>query len=165
MSDVIPPPPPRRDSGGCWKWGAISCLGLGCLGAILMIVGVSLFMKSPVGRQVLRSTQEATRITQELPEVAGALAKYRNDKGDYPNKLTDLVPKYISKDKIQSSAGPYSYTKPPKNAPESFPIVTVELRIMEGGPPMVIRLLKDGTVEPPRAVQRPIGAPGRPAGP
>jgi len=153
MSDVIPPPP-RRDGGGCWKWGAISCVGLGCLGAIVILIGVTIFLKGPVGQQVLRSSHEAARIARELPAVAGALAKYRNDKGDYPNKLTDLAPKYISADRLRSSAGPYRYTKPPKNAPESFPVVTVEIPLMQGAPPMVIRLLKDGTVEPPRAPER-----------
>lgn len=166
MSDVIPPPPPRRDSGGCWKWGAISCIGLGCVGAIVIAVLVYAVMRTPMFKQAMRSGVEAQMVAkQKLPEVGRALAKYRDEKGDYPKKLDDLAPKYITPENLTWSGGSFTYHKPPKDALESFVVVSVTIPTAAGAPPMVVQMQKDGTIsEPTMQGYQPGALPAPPSG-
>src|SRR2546421_354608 len=127
MSEVLPPPPPTRSSGdGCWKWGAISCLG-GCLLLVLVVaVGIFFFARSDLFKQAMKGADLQQRTTRNIYEIKNAIDKYRNEhNGKYPDDLQSLIPKYLASEQIlkptpDGSGPPIVYHKPPKDAPDTF---------------------------------------------
>src|ERR1043165_8998627 len=126
MSEILPPPPPRRSSGdGCWKWGAISCLG-GCLLLVLVFaIGIYFFSRSPMFKQIVKSADLQQRATRNLDEIYGAIESYRKDhEGKYPDNLQTLIPKYLASEQVfkptaDGSGPPIVYHKPPKDASDT----------------------------------------------
>src|SRR5436309_31193 len=123
MSDVLPPPPPPRGDSGCWKWGAIACGG-GCvllvIAVIVMIVFAGPSIKKIFGSAVQLS-QDAQNCQIEMSALWQKIEKFHADKGKYPDKLEQLVPKYVpDKSGLKLSTKPtgpeYTYHKPTKDA-------------------------------------------------
>jgi hypothetical protein len=156
VSDVLPPPPPPRSSSdGCWKWGAITCGGLGCLGVIAIVAMVAFVMRSPEFKKMMSTMQKATVVQRDMVTVKRALDQYKADKGKYPAKLKELVPKYLPNEGSlhlsEEPTGPeFVYTQPPKDAPASAIILQYDLPSpvpTAGAPPWTIRMRLDGQVE------------------
>jgi len=80
MTNVPPPapgaPPPAQKS-GCWKWGALGCLGVIVLGAIsiaaLVVIIFGAIKSSDVYKQALARAQNDPRVISALgsPVTAG----------------------------------------------------------------------------------------------
>ncbi len=123
---------PRPSGNSCWKWGGISCVGCGCLVVVIVAVVVSVFMSRPTGKRFARSIQDASEAVVRMQEIGTAIGKYAHDRGVYPDKLTDLAPTYIEESKLRVSSAPdaplFEYHKPPPDAPDSFAIVTYEMK-------------------------------------
>jgi hypothetical protein len=156
MSTVIPPPPPvPRSGGGCWKWGAIGCGALGCIGVICLAIGFFFLMRSPMVKQAMASVLQAQAATQQLPTVGKAIDKYVADKKKYPNELKDLIPTYLPDEKSlrvtrDVNAPRIWYKKPGKNAAPETIVLQTELVPpipLPGAPPWVIKLRKDGVLD------------------
>ena len=145
-------PPPKKSNP--WMWIAIGC-GVILLLGILCVVGSMMYaMKNPQFKQMMGQSMSATQrmpvIQQRLQAVGSAVTRYANDhKGEYPNKLDDLAPKYVgnkSELTYPSDSGdtPFTYTKPkPKDPGET---VVVEATVPMGAIAFKLQYLKNGTV-------------------
>lgn len=155
MSDIIPPPPPARGNDSCWKWGAITCGILGCLGVIAIVGLFWVALRSPIVQQMAASFEKANIVERDMRVLSMAIDKYVQEKKRYPARLEDLVPKYVTDKRhlqpsVDPNGPPFVYTPPPKDAPPSFVILQYDLPSPLPGqhqPPWTIRLRKDGTVE------------------
>ncbi len=131
MSEGIPPLAPRS-SGGCWKWGGIACLGLGCFGIIAVGVLVAIFASRPEFKNVVKHTTQAGLAVQRLQTLGQALRKYAHDHGQYPDELADLVPKYAKAEELRISPEPdspvFHYQKPPADASNDFQLLTYDMK-------------------------------------
>jgi len=129
MSNYAPPPP--RGDGSCWKWGAIACLGMGCIGVGILGALLAYGGTRPGFKRILSTTQQAGREVERMQSVGRAIQKYALDKGKYPGKLSDLVPNYVSQDLLRSSTDldgkRLVYTRPPADAPDSFHVLEVSV--------------------------------------
>jgi hypothetical protein len=172
MSDMVPPPTPQRGGGGCWKWGAIGCLGLGCLSVVVVVLVSVLFLRSGQGRQIMQVGIETAVVSKDMPIIHQAIGRYVADKGKYPAALSDLVPTYLPESTTRPggdpTAQPYTYHRPPEGAPGDFTMVEYRIRGPVQGPTasyFVIHLSKDGQVST-STVQRPASSPppGEPGG-
>jgi hypothetical protein len=128
---ALRPPGPPRGGGSCWKWGGITCLGLGCIGVILVGIGLAILVQKPEFKRVLRSGQQAGEAMSRLQETSKAISKYVHDKGKYPAKLSDLTPAYIAAKRIspddQPGSKPFEYHQPPSGAPDDFAMLAYEM--------------------------------------
>lgn len=124
-----PEAPGRR--GGCCKWGGIACLGCGCASALVLIVVSLVLMQRPEVQSALGRTQQVVGTLQRMQQVAEALGKYVQDHRQYPPRLDDLAPRYISERMLRVSekagAPQFEYHPPPKGAGNDFVILAYEV--------------------------------------
>jgi hypothetical protein len=157
MSDVLPPPPPPRGDSGCWKWGAIACGG-GCALATLVIVLTIIFAGPTIKKTfntAFKLSQETMQCQTEITSLWRKVELYHSDKGAYPDKLGQLVPKYVpGKSDLKFSAKPegpeFTYHKPTKNGAPTDIVLEYELTITapDGKTiPFPIRIMKNGQLE------------------
>ena len=100
----VPPQPQMRQNGpGCWAIGAIRCMVVLLLGAVLFFTAVGKFMNSSAGKELkkqLTSTMQGVKeqvvCVQNFEEVHAALKRYVDKNGKYPKSLTELVPDYLT---------------------------------------------------------------------
>jgi hypothetical protein len=156
MMSVMPPPPPMaKSNNSCWKWGAIGCAGFGCLGIIGVIVLGYFVSKSPVFKQAMVAAEKSQIAMHDMQTLKTDINQYTQDKNKYPDKLADLVPKYIHEARMLHVGGnpaepSYIYSKPPKDAPQSFVILQCDLPSPMPSidkTPWTIRMRLDGSIE------------------
>jgi hypothetical protein len=156
MMSVMPPPPAPSNSGNsCWKWGAIGCGGLGCLGIIGMIALFYTVSKSPIFKEAMVAAQKSQLAMRDMQTLKTDINQYTKDKNKYPDKLTDLIPKYLPNERMLHVGGDlaepsYVYSKPPKDAPHSFVILQVDLPSPMPSldkSPWSIRMQLDGSID------------------
>lgn len=118
MSAYVPPPPPmpQRSSDSCFKWGAVGCGG--CL-VLLIAGGILIYMTA--GKFIGGAMRDSVQVSLEMHTLWQQIKRYQADSGKYPDKLEDLVPKYIpSAARLKLSTHPdgpqYTYYKPGPNA-------------------------------------------------
>jgi hypothetical protein len=154
MMSVMPPPPaPSSSNNSCWKWGAIGCGGLGCVGVIGMIA--LFYAMRPIINQAVKSVEKSQVVMADMQNLKKDINQYTQDKNKYPDKLADLIPKYVPEERMLhvggNSAEPkYTYTKPPKDAPQSFVILQVDLPSPMptlDKEPWTIRMQLDGSID------------------
>ncbi len=158
-----PPPPPKKD--GCWKWGAIGCIGLGLLGVIGFAILVFTVSKSPAFKRIVNTATSMAVAEQDMKTVHSAILSYHKDKKSYPVKLKDLVPVYLTDESTlhlerDVAASLYTYHAPTEDSPDTFVILeAVFPPIMEGQnlPPTKVRVMKDGTIVKPDFKAQPGG--------
>lgn len=157
------------------KSGTGTCLkvaGIGCLVIIVAVVGFGLFAynklgKDPQFRNVFQQSQSMGRCVANLGIVAQGLKRYTADHGgQYPAKLADLYPKYVT-DQAQlqcptsAQVGmvcPYEYTRPSPNAPQSTVVLVCRHpSVVKGQPPLLVRLRKSGKVDAQQQVPQQTG--------
>ncbi|MCC6444818.1 MAG: hypothetical protein IT210_15340 [Armatimonadetes bacterium] len=158
MSDSNPTPPsytPRPSTGGVWKGIAIACLVLFAFGALAMVGCGYLLVrmsKTPEFREAIqKGYQEAQDIAacrQNLLGIGGAVRRFREHKGRYPNDLKELAPKYLPKgtglhcpaDASDPKTVSYRYEKPTDKTPPETVIVRCDFHRLPN------TLMKNGRV-------------------
>lgn len=166
MSAYIPPPPstayglPRQNS-SCFKWGAAGCGG--CL--VLFLIAAYLIYRA-AGPFIGSTIRDSAAVTRDMMLLREHINRYKADTGKYPDKLTDLVPKYVASPaglKLTTHPeGPdFTYYKPGPDAQPTDPLLGYTLTIttpdgekME----MPITLLINGHTRQGRAQVAPGGA-------
>ncbi|MCC6727852.1 MAG: hypothetical protein IT208_00770 [Chthonomonadales bacterium] len=173
MTDVVPQAPPPRSEGGCWKWGAISCLGLGCVSVLALAALIAYVVTRPQFKHRWQEVTGTVKVATNLQEIGQALTKYVADKGKYPASLRDLTPAYLSADKLRpagvADSRQFAYHRPPAGAPGDFVVVEYEMENpirVPNGPPMRFVLRKNGKVDAlsarfPTSTSGPAGAKDR----
>lgn len=153
MSPQGPPTTSGNANKGCWKWGAIGCIGLGC-GSVLLIVGViAAFMMSPMGKQIVRSSQQVATMQIDMKVIKKGIDQYKVEKKGYPKSLKDLYPAYINEERIlhmnkDASRPLYTYHLPEKDAAEGFVLLEGEAPAFTADTkPVKVKMLMDGTFE------------------
>ncbi|MDH7480850.1 MAG: hypothetical protein QHH26_02590 [Armatimonadota bacterium] len=158
-----PPPRPERKM-SCLKIGAISCLVL----VFVIIVGsywlYRVIASNPAFKKGIEEAKAMAQCTVQLQELHRALERYYAKNGKYPSSLGELYPDYLEdkkilycpSDKAHSGESSYIYYPPSPKTPDSAVVLECRRHILiEGQPPQVIRLRKDGRIEgagyqPPR---------------
>ncbi|MDI6826875.1 MAG: hypothetical protein QME62_00150 [Armatimonadota bacterium] len=158
MSDQeYPYTPPKPESKlSCLKIGAISCLVL----VLVIIIGsywlYRVIASNPAFKKGFEEVKAMATCTAQLQEIYRALERYNQKNGRYPSSLGELYPDYLENrkilfcpsDKSPSGQSSYVYYPPSPNAPSDT--IILECRhhiIIEGQPPQVIKLRKDGRME------------------
>jgi type II secretory pathway pseudopilin PulG len=180
MSDVLPPPPPRmRGDGGCWKVGVISC-AVGCGLAVLLVVVLAVAfaprLKQFVG-QATEMAKDMARCQQDMREVYQAIEDFRTEKGKYPDRLEQLVPKYLRNEgELRFSgnpSGPKFGYRPPSGGTQPEDVLLeykLDLTVPGGAKTSIpMRMRADGKfIDPQGNIQQdivlPEGAGGIPSG-
>lgn len=157
MSGFVPAPAPTGDrgSGGCFKWGAISCGGCSCGIVLLLVLGLVVTM-SRNGPELRKVFQKATAIAhqsvqlkEEMEGIRGALQVYQREKGKWPSDLKALVPSYLPASRLTPpgapGVAPYVYHRPPANAPGDF--IILETRLVDPMTPMEFKLPLEGEMK------------------
>lgn len=120
MSTYVPPPPPpqaygRPNNNSCFKWGALGCGG--CF-ILVLLAGIGMYMAlKPFGG----AFKDSMQVAMDMALLRKQIMRYKEDTGKYPDKLEDLVPKYVqSAAALRLSTHPegpeYTYHKPGPNA-------------------------------------------------
>jgi hypothetical protein len=134
MSTYVPPPPPTsygppKQNTGCLKWGAAGCGG--CL--LLAIIAGFLIWKA-VGSFVGTTLKDSMQVAIDMESLHREIKQYKADTGKYPDKLADLVPKYVSSPaKLKLTTHPegpdFTYYKPGPDAQPTDPLLAYTLSI------------------------------------
>lgn len=157
MSGFVPAPAPTgtRGSGGCFKWGAISCGGCSCGIVLILVIGLVVLM-SREGPQLRKVFQKATAVAQqtvqlkeEMEGIRGALQVYQRETGKWPGDLKALVPAHLPASRLTPPGGggiaPYVYHRPPAGAPGSF--IILETKLTDPMTPMEFKLPIEGEMK------------------
>ena len=157
MSDVLPPPPPPRGDSGCWKWGTIACGG-GCalmaIVVILIIVLAGPSIKKFAG-SAMQFGQDAQYCQTEMTALWQKVEQYHTDKSKYPDKLEQLIPKYVpDKSGLKLTTKPngpaFTYHKPAKDSQSTDVVLEYTLTMTAPDGQVVqfpVRFMKNGQIE------------------
>ena len=148
---------PRRPL-GCYRLGVITCAVV-AIGAMLTIVlGMLYIFRHPAAKTMFGNAQLLATCQQQMTMIGQALQRYEIRYDQYPDRLSDLYPSFLSKkdllkcpaDKrdIQVAAtDSYTYVKPAPGAPGDTPIVMCNRHLLiTGSPPVSLVLQKNGKV-------------------
>jgi len=143
MSTYVPPPPPAAPKSNAWaKW----ILG-GCGGCLIVVIIISYGMFKMFGAAIGDSVTLHLQMQQTLKDIN----RYKQDTGKYPDKLEDLVPKYVASEqdlKLSSKPeGPkFTYFKPGKDSKSDDVILQYDLVVKAGDQTVTvpIQFLIDG---------------------
>lgn len=155
------PAPPRTKS-NCLAASGITCLVLLIISVLGFIWIARMVTKNPAANQFYNEAKLIAQCQLNLQDPGGAqdvydaLERYSTRYGKYPAKLADLYPTFLEdKSVLHCPADPrpkdvvsYDYTPPAPDAPG--PTVMVECKrhvLMEGQPPLILKLRKDGQID------------------
>ena len=158
MENMPPQLPPQRassqsNSSGCWKWGAISCVGCGLVSVIGIIVFFVVILNSPMGKGIMKSVGQIQTAQTNMGYIKKGIDQYKREKKAYPKTLDVLFPTYISDKKLlhvnnDPSLPMYKYHIPGETVTGSAVILETEVApIMSGERPVPVRMFDDGTFE------------------
>ena len=148
-----PPAPTPAANNGCWKWGAIGCVGLGCVAVIGFIALIVIVMMSPMGKQIMQATRQAVVMQSDMSIIKKGVDQYKIDKKNYPKTIKDLYPSYINDEKIlhmnsDPSRPLYEYHVPEANSPSSFILLEGEVPpLTPDTKPVNVRMMLDSKFE------------------
>jgi len=142
--------------------------GAGCLLAMLWLNGLALvgaglalwgflflWNENPAIRSAYSQVQLLAKCQIQLKEIGGALRRYESRHGKFPASLEELYPNFLENramlhcpaDKRDASVVSYGYTPPGPDAPGSTKVAACRLHVLvEGQPPVVVNLTKEGKV-------------------
>lgn len=140
---------------GCWKSLGITCLVVAVVGIALLIWGFFSISKNPVFKRAMSEAQLLAKCQIQLKEIGGALRRYESRHGKFPASLEELYPNFLENramlhcpaDKRDASVVSYGYTPPGPDAPGSTKVAACRFHVLvEGQPPVVVNLTKEGKV-------------------
>ena len=154
-----PTAPSTRSS--CLKTAGITCLVVLILGTAVVLWGFKQLLKNPAFNKAFSAGRSMSQCQMNLQnpgsgqDISDALERYAKRNGRYPAGLAELYPNFLENkavlhcpaDSRPADTVSYDYRPPDVNAPPTT--VVVECRrhtILEGQPPWVIFLRKDGKV-------------------
>lgn len=139
-----------------------SCLkatGISCLVITVTFIGLAFWIysalsKSPIFKNVYKDANKMVVCLQQLDQLGGALDRYSQKNGKYPQKLDELYPTFLeTKTVLHCPADPgpadtvsYEYKVPDKKALGTTVVVVCNRHTMINSP-VSLRLQKDGTIK------------------
>ena len=106
---------------------------------IAVLAGVIMFqLFKPMFRSLSHSVNDAVKVQQQGLSLWNAIGRYKSYTGSYPNKLEDLVPKYLENfnsmhSAVDTNRDPnhvsWEYFKPSQNADPSAPILREDYKM------------------------------------
>ncbi len=160
---TIPPQEPAapRTRSNCFVVGGITCLVVLIIGILITIWLVVSVSKNPTFKKVFSGAKLVAECQLHLANPSGtqdiydALERYKTRYGQYPAKLADLYPTFLEDKAIlhcpadtrPKDVVSYDYYPPTDKSPANAVIVECRRHVvMEGQPPLVLQLTKDGQV-------------------
>lgn len=157
MVNEIPPvtKQPVKPNRSCLRVGGITCLTL-----LIVSIALSYFLylklsKTQIFKTNISSVTQMAQCMPHLGEVSGALSRYKQKKGAYPEKLVDLYPTFLE-DKTNlhcpADTSPidnvsYTYKKPDMKTQSSDIVVSCN-RHKILNTTAVLAVLKNGNIVP-----------------
>lgn len=135
-------PYPVKKKKSPWIWVSLGCIGITAILGIIVIVFTMRFINSPEGKRFTEGIQRTQTLAKALPEIASGMKKYVDEKGDFPEKLDDLVG-YVPPGSLDSAKTEMKYTKPAMDAPPTTPVLTTGAVDFMQGATQEIVLQKD----------------------
>ena len=139
----------------CLRAVGVSCLVVVIAGIAMGFFFVNLLTKNPVFRRIYKEAQSIAQCQLNLQEIGGALDRYSRRNGKYPATLEELYPNFLEKRSfLHCPADPrrinvisYKYTPPTIKSPPSTTVIECKRHVvLEGQPPWIVSLHKDGKV-------------------
>lgn len=133
-----------------WRFGFVSCAVVFVFVMLMLAFGVFYVSQRPYFRDIFTCAQR-------MQVVGDALQRYEIKHDAYPDKLTDLVPDFISADKLQCPADKssksdvsFEYFKRATDAPGSAVLLQCRHHMSRNGNSLstVLCYLKEGRVAP-----------------
>lgn len=151
---------PAVPSNSSTRSGCVRAVGVSCLVILVVTVLIGLWLylilaRNPAFEGVFGRTRLAAECQINLEQIAGGLERYSRRNGKYPESLDDLYPDFLEKrdvlhcpaDKSPKDTVSYEYKRPAKAAPGDTVVIRCERHtIVEGEPPLILLLRKDGSV-------------------
>lgn len=171
-NEEYPPRPvaPDKTQSSCIRAAGMTCLVVAVIG---LIVGFWIFRtltRNPVFQKAYQGAMQRKQCEQNLTEIGGALQRYANRNGAYPDSPAKLYPNFIEKSELlhcpadpTDKAVSYEYAPPAMNAPPTTIVAACRRhKILEDHPPIGLFLLKDGRVisEDKSERENPLGTNG-----
>lgn len=159
-------PAKKSSENGCLIWGLAGC-------GLVMLIGVvglvAMFSRQDGFGGMMKNSISAQSCGIGLESVSSALESYKVDhKGNYPAKLTDLVPNYLSETATQTCGGTVKelgdklvYHAPTAKSPGDAVVVEVFMgksTLMMTTTLNYVRILKNGQVVTDQVTRSPIRA-------
>ncbi|MEP6755146.1 MAG: hypothetical protein ABJA67_06580 [Chthonomonadales bacterium] len=144
-----PPAPKPAANNGCWKWGAIGCVGLGCVAVIGFIALIVVVMNSALGKQAIHVATQAAEMESNMSTIKKGIDQYKVDKTAYPQTLKALYPSYINEERIlhmnsDPSRPMYDYHVPEADSSSSSVILEGEIPpLTSDSKPVKVRMTLD----------------------
>ena len=90
-------------------------------GCLLLLVLCGIFIYFAAGKFIGSAMKDSMQVAMDMATLREQIMQYKKDTGKYPDKLEDLVPKYVrSASNLRLSTHPngppYTYRKPGANA-------------------------------------------------
>lgn len=147
---------PRKN--GCVRTLGISCLVLAILCAVVVTTITVVATRNPAVRQLYSSGKSVGICELQMAEIGAALDRYVIKNGKYPDRLTDLYPKFLeNRGLLHCPADPrpknvvtYVYFQPRISDPGSKIVLICNHQVnVPGQPPVPVRVLlfKNGRVK------------------
>jgi hypothetical protein len=162
-------PAKKSAENGCLIWGLAGCGLVLLIGVIGVMTAFSKLSKGEGGGLggVMKNSISAQSCGQSMETVSAALEAYQvANKGKYPAKLADLVPKYLTDDATEICGGKVSelgkklmYRVPqPKDADDAVvvEVFTGKSDFMMTSTTNYVRILKDGQVVVDQVTRQPV---------
>ncbi len=142
---------------GCYRRLAIGCAAA-TLCILLAIAATNiLILRHPGAKKLFERAQEIASCQQHMKLIGKALERYEIRHNEYPDKLSDLYPDFLSskevlrcpldKRKNEDGLESYVYIKPAPNASGDTPILICKRHaVIDGSPPPDLILYKNGKI-------------------
>lgn len=154
--------PVRRSD--CLRTAGITCLVLVVVGAGIALWIAGMVYKNPTMKRVYNSAQFVAQCQMNLQHpnnahgqsIGAALERYVRRNGEYPASLADLYPDFLEDrsvlhcpaDERPEDVVSYEYIRPKVDDPGGTIVVRCKRHVViEGQPPVVLMLDKDGRIK------------------
>ena len=165
MTTPIRPTRPNTGS-NCLKSCATAALVVFVAAVALILLFKDSIVENPMVKTAMVAAECQGNLSNPANEqnISAALDRYVTRNGRYPETLEELYLTYLkNRNVLHCPADPrpknivsYKYTPPEVDAPGSTVVIECDRhKIVEGQPPLVLHLLKDGRVDRPMPETRP----------
>lgn len=159
---------PARTQSRAVNSNCLKTAGITCLVVLVIMIAVGAWIIHTMSRnETIRTAFSGARLVAECQtnlrdpapgahqDVSRAIDRYVRRHGKYPNSLDELYPTFLEDrtclhcpaDASDKDTISYEYTQPAMDAPGDTVIVECRRHVLvQGQPPLVLQLLKDGRV-------------------